>query len=283
MKDVGPVKDNLERATAPDSSLYSSPSRDATSPPDASARSGLDLPKMGAEVGFQVVNDDDVPPFRASGLVSLMLGLLSASALIAWQMLVLPVAAIGFGIFALRKWTGPRPAGTAAAVIGLVLASCFGAGGLAIPLAKRATIGKQAEFFARQYLELMGKGDIELVAELRKEARNRQVSSMNLRELYKKEALAKTDMERAESQNSEQEAIQLAGPNIHWELAEPSRVFSYYGMERVETIWVDPSSTVKEKVVVEMQWAPDDENNVGNWHVNNFHFYRELIYAPSVL
>lgn len=283
MKDIGPVKDNLEPASARGTSLYSSPSRDSQSLRGTSAESGLDLPRMGAEVGFQVVNDDDVPPFRASGLVSLMLGLLSASALVAWQMLVLPIAAIAFGVFALRKWTGPRPAGTTAAVIGLLLASCFGAGGLAIPLAKRATVGKQGEFFARQYLQLMGKGDIELASELRKEARNRQVSSMNLRELYKKEDLAKTDMQREESRHAEQDTIQLAGPNIPWTLAERPRVYSYYGMERVETIWFDPSGKVTEKVVVEMQWAPDEMNNIGNWHVNNIHFYRDLIFAPSVL
>lgn len=283
MKNIGPVQDNLEPASARGSSLYSSPSRDANSLRGPSASSGLDLPRMGAEVGFQVVNDDDVPPFRASGLVSLLLGLLSASALIAWQMLVLPIAAILFGVFALRKWTGPRPAGTTAAVIGLLLASCFGAGGLAIPLAKRATVGKQAEFFARQYLELIGNGDVELASELRKEARNRQVASMNLKELYRKEALAKSETEPEENRNSEQDAIQLAGPNIPWELVERPRVYSYYGMERVETIWFDPSGKLTEKVVIELQWSPDDKNNIGNWHVNNFHFYRDLIYAPSVL
>lgn len=90
-------------------------------------------------------------------------------------------------------------------------------------------------------------------------------------------------MEREESRSAEQDTIQLAGPNIDWELAERPRVFSTYGVERVATTWIDPSGKVKEKVVIEMQWSPDDETNIGNWHVNNLHFYRDLIYAPSVL
>tara|TARA_A100001391_G_scaffold163267_1_gene122714 strand:- start:190 stop:909 length:720 start_codon:yes stop_codon:yes gene_type:complete len=239
---------------------------------------------MGAEIGFQVVSEDDVPPFRASGLICLVLGLLSASALVAWQMLILPLAAIAFGVFALRKSDGPKPAGTTAAVIGLVLASCFGAGGITIPMAKRSTMASQAEYFGREYLELIGRGDVELAAELRKEARNRQVKGMNLREAYRAEQIASASKgEEDQHSNAEQDAIELAGPDIQWELAERPRVYMHYGIERVETIWFDPSGTVKEKVVVELQWSPDEAKNIANWHVNNFHFYRDLIFAPSVL
>lgn len=238
---------------------------------------------MGAEVGFQVVSEDDTPPFRASGLVCFVLGLLSAAAMVAWQMLILPIAAIAFGIFALRKWHGQRPAGTTVAVIGLILASCFGAGGLALPLAKRATLANQAQYFARQYLELLGRGDIELATELRKEVRNRQVEGMNLIEAYRKDELAQSEMEREENRNPEQEAIELAGPDIQWELAQSPRVYQHYGIQRVETLWADPSGTIKEQVVVDMQWSPDEKQGIGNWHVHRSNFYREVIYAPSVL
>ncbi len=264
-------------------SLYESASPTQHAARESRATSGLDLPKMGAEVGFQVVSEDDVPPMRASGLICLILGVLSVSAMVAWQMLMLPIAAIAVGIFALRKWHGRRPAGTTAAVVGLVLASCFGAGGLTLPLAKRHTMAQQGEYFARQYLELIGRGDIELAAELRKEKRNRQVKGMNLREAYKKDEVAKSSISTEEEQNVERDAIQLAGPGIKWELAWPARVYRYYGMERVETVWVDPSGKIPEKVLIGLQWSPDDENEVGNWHVHQFNYYRELIYAPSVL
>ncbi len=241
------------------------------------------MPRMGAEVGFQVVSEDDVPPFRASGLVCLVLGLLSASAMVAWQMLILPIAAIAFGVFALRRWHGRRPAGTTVAVIGLVLASCFGAGGLALSLAKQSTLGNQGEYFARQYLELIGNGDLALAAELGKEARDRQVKGMNLNEAYKEDEMAKSKMEREEAQSMEQDTIELAGPNINWEMAQSPRVYLHHGVQHVETQWLDPSGKIKEKVIVDMQWSPDEEHEIGNWHVNACYFYHETVYAPSVL
>ncbi|TWT55893.1 RnfABCDGE type electron transport complex subunit D [Allorhodopirellula solitaria] len=277
------MKDSVEPSTSPGNPVNSSTAESGSSRRAASSRSGLDLPKMGAEVGFQVVSDDDVPPFRASGLICLVLGLLSASAMVAWQMLILPLAAIAFGVFALRKWSGRRPAGTTAAVIGLLLASCFAAGGLTIPLAKHRTMAGQAEYFARQYLELIGRGDTELALELRKQARNRQVESMNLKEAYRRDEVAKTEMEREEEQNMEMDSIQLAGPNIPWELAQTSRVYMHYGQERVETVWIDPTGKIEEKVRVELQWTPDERNGLGNWHVYMLSYYREVIYAPSVL
>jgi hypothetical protein len=277
------MKDSTEQATSTNRSLYSSSPISGKSAQDASADKAFSLPKMGAEVGYQVVSDDDVPPFRASGLVCFVLGILSFWATIAWQMLIIPFAAIIFGIVAMRKWQGQRPAGTTVAVIGLLLASFFGATGLTVPLAKRNTMGKQAEYFAREFLELAGRGDVELVAELRKEARNRQVKGMNIKEAYEKDQIARASLEEGSSSDSVVNEIRLAGPNIQWELAEPVRVYMYYGMERADTYWIDPSGTIKEKVQVELQWTPDDANNVGHWHVNLFQYWRELLVAPSVL
>jgi len=250
---------------------------------DGSKTDGFSIPKMGAEVGYQVVSEDEVPPFRASGLICLVLGLLGFSALVAWQMLILPIAAIVFGVIAMRPWQGRRPAGTTAAVIGLVLASGFLAAGFTIPFAKKSTMGGQAEYFAREFLELVGNGDIELASELQKEARNRQVKEMNLIKQYQEDLIAREQSDEGPSNGGATDQISAAGPDIPWELAQSPRVFVKYNTEKVDTLWVDPTGEVGEKVHVELQWTPNEETGKADWHVTSFHFHRELIVAPSIL
>ncbi|MFG0255225.1 MAG: hypothetical protein ACF787_09010 [Rhodopirellula sp. JB053] len=242
----------------------------------------FDVPRMGAEVGYEEASDDDIPPFRTSGVVCLILGMLSFAATVAWQMLILPLAAIGFGVFALRKWSGQRPAGTTVAVIGLLLACGFGAAGVTIPMAKRKTMGDQGVYFAKEYLKLVGRGDYELALELRKEARNRQVSEMNLQKAYAEDPVARESMETV-TESGLVESVKQAGPDIPWELAEPPRVFVKYNNERVDTYWVDPTGKVKDKIQVLMQWTPSEKTGKGEWHVNLFQVARELLVAPSVL
>ncbi|MBB3207561.1 hypothetical protein FHS27_003386 [Rhodopirellula rubra] len=271
------MTDSQEKSGSTGSSLYAPKSGS-----DSQADSLFSIPRMGAEVGYDVATDDDVPPFRTSGLVCFILGLLSFSATVAWQMLILPIAAIIFGVIAMRRWTGQRPAGTTVAVIGLLLASGFGAAGVAIPMAKNKTMGDQAVYFAGEYLELVGRGDTELALELRKEARNRQVNEMNLQKAYAEDPIARETMEN-ESENAMIESIRKAGSDIPWELAEPPRVFVKYNNERVDTYWVDPSGRVKDKIQILMQWTPNEKTNTGEWHVNLFQVARELIVAPSVL
>lgn len=239
------------------------------------------IPRMGAESGYQLISDEEVPPLRASGIVCLILGLLSFWATVAWQMLIIPILAIIFGVIAMRKWGEVRPAGTTAAAIGLVLASGFGAAGIAIPAMKQNTLGQQAEYFGRQFLELCGEGETELVLELQKPAKNRQLGSMDLEKAYSEDAVAAQQMEAA----SEGLASTIAefGPDIEWELAQPVRVFFKYGIEKADTYWIDPSGKVTQTVQVLMEWHPNEVDGTGQWHVSLFQYHRELIVAPSVL
>lgn len=250
-------------------------------PPEQSSAERFSVPKMGSEVGYQVVSDDDVPPMRASGLVCLGLGLLSFSAILAWQMLIFPIAAIFFGMIALRRWSGRRPAGVAAAAVGLALASGFGALGVTIPMAKRMTLGNQAEYFAREFLEVVGNGDMELAMELQKSVQDRQVKEMNLEMAYEKDEIAHESIEET-STSKIMSDILSAGPDVPWELAEPVRVYAKYNVDRVNTYWLDPSGQVEGKVQVELQWTPDEETGVANWHVDRFGFYHEPVVAPSI-
>ena len=253
----------------------------STSEASPAGLKSLAVPRMGAESGYQLVSEDEVPPLRASGIVCFVLGALSFWATVAWQMLIIPILAIIFGIVAMRKWGSIRPAGTTVAVIGLVLASAFGAIGVMLPVMKQQTLGKQAEYFANEFLELCGEGEIELALELQKNAANRQLANMNLKEAYAEDDVASSQME--EAGNGLIDEISAAGPDIEWELAEPVRVFFKYGIEKADTYWIDPSGKVKQKIQVLLEWHPNEGEQTGQWHVALFQHYRELIVAPSIL
>lgn len=239
------------------------------------------IPRMGAEAGYQLISEEDVPPLRASGIVCLIFGMLSFWAAVAWQMLIIPILAIVFGVIAMRKWGDVRPAGTTAAVIGLLLASGFGALGVMIPVMKQQTLGKQAEYFAHEFLELCGNGEKELALELQKPVGNRQLGTMNLEKAYEEDEVAREQMEGASGGIVDQ--IIAAGPDVDWQLAQPVRVFVQYGTEKADTYWIDPSGTIDQKVQILLEWHPDETNDTGQWHVALFQFHRELIVAPSVL
>lgn len=251
-------------------------SEDQTSVLDSPA-----IPRMGAESGYQLVSEEEVPPLRASGIVCLILGLLSFWATIAWQMLIIPILAIVFGVIAMRKWGNVRPAGTSVAVIGLLLASGFGAAGIMIPAMKQHTLGNQAEYFAREFLELCGNGEKELALELQKPVQNRQLGTMDLEKAYAEDAVAREQME--ESSGGMIDTVMAAGPDIQWELAQPVRVFFKYGIEKADTYWIDPSGKIGQKIRILLEWHPKEDGNTGQWHVALFQFHRELIVAPSIL
>lgn len=239
------------------------------------------IPRMGAESGYQMISEEDVPPLRTSGIVCFIFGLLSFWALVAWQMLIFPVLAIIFGTIAMRKWGRVRPAGTTIAVIGLILASGFGAVGVAMPVLKQRTLGKQAEYFASEFLELCGKGEVELALELQKPFQNRQLKTMDLEKAYESDSIASSEME--EAGDSMVSTIHELGPNIDWKLAEPVRVFYKYGVEKADTYWIDPSGEYDQKVQILLEWHPNDQDQTGQWHVAQFQLFRELIVAPSIL
>ncbi|SMP41902.1 hypothetical protein SAMN06265222_101673 [Neorhodopirellula lusitana] len=239
------------------------------------------IPRMGAEDGYQLVDEEDVPPLRASGIVCFILGLLSFWATVAWQMLILPIVAIIFGIIAMRKWGKVRPAGTTAAVLGLVLASAFGAAGIVIPTMKQRTLGKQAEYFAREFLEVVGDGEVELALELQKQARNRQLGTMDLKKAYANDKVASE--QREDATEGMVSTIGALGPDIEWELAEPVRVFFKYGIEKADTYWIDPSNKESRKIQILLEWHPNETDKTGQWNVSLFQYHRELIVAPTVL
>lgn len=234
------------------------------------------IPRMRSESELEVIVED-VPPVRPSGFISLFLGVASFAAPIGRPALILPALAIVFGLFALRKREGLRAVGTTPAIIGLILASFFGACGIAVPWMKSKTMGDQATYFASQFLELASRGEESLVKELQREFRNRHITTTKLDEVYQDESA-----ESAEAGPGIYDQIFEAGPDVDFVLDRPVQVFQRYGNEKVDTVWTDRSGKIKQPVQIEMQWIKDPDGN-GQWHVSLFQFYREPIYAESNL
>ncbi|MFG0266009.1 MAG: hypothetical protein ACF8AM_12800 [Rhodopirellula sp. JB055] len=119
-----------------------------------------DVPKMGAEAGYEEVVVEEVAPVRISAFIGLFIALTSFTAAVGKPMLVLPLLAIAFCLFALRKHSGAtKPVGTTAARLGLILACLFGSMGFFVHYMKYRTLGDQATYFAQQYVELAANGE----------------------------------------------------------------------------------------------------------------------------
>ena len=242
------------------------------------------VPRMGAEAGYGV--EETPPPLRVSGYVCLILGLASFFALFGPGALVIPLLAILSGFFALRGYGEQVPAGLKPARVGLVLAFGFGSAGLAIPLMKSYTLGRQAEQFARDYIEMIARGEFEVAMELQKAHYDRFPSTMPLKAYYAQQEA--TDEDSPESpirdfRNSGlNKTIKIRGPGAEWRLAKPVRVHSHYGLQLAEVVLKDPTGEVESDIVVELRYRIDEQGD-GQWNVERAMFDADVIVAPSIL
>ncbi|MEO9935210.1 hypothetical protein [Rhodopirellula bahusiensis] len=241
-----------------------------------------DVPRMGAESGYEAVVVDDVAPVRISAFIGFLISLTSFTAAVAKPMLVLPALAFVICLFALRKHDGKaKPVGTMVARIGLVLACLFGSTGFFVHYLKYRTLGDQASYFAQQYLELAANGEEALALELQKSAPNRQVSTMKLDAAYEMDQSAQEQLENFRS--GAYADVKRVGPDVEWELDRRPRVFQKYGREKVDTYWRDPTGQFKGVIQIELQWTPSRDEDESDWQVSLFQVERELIVAPAVL
>ncbi|TWU03015.1 hypothetical protein Pla52n_41040 [Stieleria varia] len=238
---------------------------------------------MSAETGF--VLDETEAPLRISGFIGLLMGVLSIFSIVAMPMLIAAVAAIAFGLFALRRWDSEsRPVGTTPARIGILLAVLFGSAGIALPMTKQAMVGAQAEKFAKEYVRVIANGDLEYALELRKRFTNRYLASMPLQQFY----LGSSDASQVMQEFREESltgALQDLGPDAEWKVVQATRIFHHYGRNMAEVVMeakTPPGANpMKIRVVMEYFFHPDD--GAIEWHIDNCGYYRERIVAESVL
>ncbi len=236
--------------------------------------------RMGAEAGYDI--DELQAPVRFSGFVCILFGLLSVFCLLGRPLLLLPLAAILFGAIALRRSDFGVPVGTMAAKIGLLLAVGFGACGFFLPWSKVQTLGGQAEFFVKQFLELTGKGEWELVAELQKPYKDRFLPTMPLKEFYVVNTTAAENLVQMR-ENGVLEELHKQSEFTDWQLSQTPRVFTRWGRQMVDTLWVDKSGTNNQTLQVELEYIVDKQTDIGHWHVTLCQYHRERLVAESIL
>lgn len=237
------------------------------------------VPRMHAEAGFE--QEDSAPPLRVSGFICLLFGALSFFSTMGQPMLVFSLLGIVFGIFALRRSGGQTPVGTRPAMLGVILAVGFGACGLFIPWMKTMTLGRQAEKFSRDYMEVVARGENEFAMELRKDYVNRYPTTMSLKQHYNMTEDGSRQLEEFESESTN-ETFRNRGPNAEWVLDRPTRVYYSYGREHAEVVWTDPTGETEARIQFFLEYRPDSKGD-GQWHIDVVQPYRELIVAESVL
>jgi len=238
------------------------------------------VPRLGAEHSFEAVADQQVPSLRWTGIAAVFFGCISFTAVVAWQMLVIPVVAIVLGVIALRPHRGPKPVGTRPAVLGLMLACGFGACGLMLPWLKHNYMASEAVHFSRQFLQLVSAGDLPFVMEMHRSPNQRQMPETDLDDYYQR--LDRTSFDRSIAgfadfvQQTEAGAfseIRQYGDSLEWELARPPEFYQKYSTERALTVWRDRSGKLDREVVIELLWHPGEDDQA-QWSVKQFEFVR---------
>lgn len=246
---------------------------------------------MSAESGYEVVDDDK--PLRISGFIAAILGVISGFTIVALPVLAIAIAAVLFGLFALRKSDGTGvPVGTTAARLGIFLAVLFGSCGVGRSYFKSQTLGNQAEYFARQYIKLISSGNEIYARELQKNYVNRFLKTMPLTERY---ALEEEKAKQMRDQSGEQAPTDDGGsedtgaflkkyPADHnWLLDRPVRVFSKYGSQKADVVFAYDDSEKPTRVRILLVYLVNKDNDNGEWHVELVMPYRERIVAETVL
>lgn len=209
------------------------------------------------------------PPIRFSGFFALLFALLSVFCLIAPGLIAFPLAAIALGVLALRPSRGPEPVGRTPARIAIVLAVGLGVCGVTMFLLRGQTLGEQAVYFSRQFLDVVAEGHHEYALELKKVESKRSLPTTPLKELYQREEVASESLKLFRDDQATR-FVETAGPDARWELAGPPRTHRYRGVDKVETIWFDRDRPGASRVRVVLEYLPDHDELQGHWAVHTF-------------
>ncbi len=247
---------------------------------------------MSSEAEFEPEVEDS--ELRVSGFIALLLAILSAFTIVAIPMVGFAIAAIAFGMFALRKHASASPpVGTTPARIAIVLAVLLGSWGTSLYAMKRHTLGSQAEYFARQFVRVASSGNEIYASELQKSYVNRFLKTMPLEEHYRQQRLKREKMleedppmrEMLELEEADTTVLDLTKyPVDHpWELARPVRVYYHYGRQMAEVILSDGAPQNPYRLRILLEYMVHKDRGSGEWYVESCVPYRKQLVAESVL
>ncbi|MEL6107812.1 MAG: hypothetical protein AAFU85_17445 [Planctomycetota bacterium] len=246
---------------------------------------------MSAEAGFE--GDEDGATLRVSGFLALLAAVISGFGVVAPAMAAFAALAIGFGVFALRKSDAKTPpVGTTAARLAVALALLLGSCALARPLIKRYMLGRQAEYFAREFVKVASQGNEAYVAELQKSYVNRFLKTMPLEAQYQEQRERINQMRlRDGDAGGGMEAPELSSiglvsgysPDHEWFLDRPVHVFYTYGRTMARVVLASDRSEKPFRIMVLMEYLVHKDRGTLEWHVDTFQAHQERLVAESVL
>ncbi|MGV3484360.1 MAG: hypothetical protein ACO1RT_08075 [Planctomycetaceae bacterium] len=227
-------------------------------------RSIFATPAMSAE-GEPAV-ELEVAPVRLSGLIALGLGLLSFVAVLGAPLIIVPIVAAAFALFALRPYPGERPVGIVAAWIGLFCAVMFGVWGISERHFKDKAMGAQATRFAGEWLRLVGQGDLELALELQVHPSRRQPESMPLADYYQRSTAGIDLLKQFKEQEVMPRLIEL-GTRPQWQPARAPKVYTLYGRELTQTVWRDTTGSYPQLIKIVLEYLPQQSSTTAQWKI----------------
>ena len=234
-----------------------------------------------------VFTDTELPaeelsgPFRPSGLLCLILGIVSASALASPSLLIIPVVAILIGVFALRpaRDRSLPPSGRGLAVLGIGTALFFASWSWSYFNAKTNFLVQDGRSFAVQWLETLRHGPTEYAFELTQLKAARQMESMPLEQYYTPENQMQFEQFDAFINGPAVSAVTSATTDPVWELDKVVSSYQIHQSEYIAFSFVDTTETVEPILIVlccspvfDSLGKPDPTKPV-EWHVAEFSFY----------
>ena len=237
------------------------------------------VPRLGSDTGLDVVQDPT--PVRISGFLCAALGVLSVFCLLGRPLLVFPFLAVVAGLIALRPSGPAKPVGTTAAKIGMLLAIGFGSSGFFLPQFLQKQLGGEAAVFAREYLEVIARGELELAMELSRNYQSRNLETTPLKEHYSQDEKAKEAMTRFR-RSDVIASIQRSGLEADWVLDRRPRVYESYGRQLVDLHWVDRTGKNEDTILITMEYQVDP-SGAGQWSVDSCLIYHPPVFADRVV
>ena len=251
---------------------------------------------MSAETGYE---EEVTQPLRVSGFLSVLFALVGIMAFAVPLMVLLPLIGLAFALFGLRRFSGPVPVGYGAAALGLVLCLFIGSCAFFLHFIRDMSLASQAEYFARQYVGLVARGESELALELKKAPINRFLSDMPLEQYYENAEAQAREMAEKNPENAElkdraniREAFMNEAANKHfydagldaeWELERATRIYHQYGRNLADVILVRKFDGKNFPVLITLAYQIDKETGDYQWHVDNCVPYTERLVAESIL
>lgn len=214
-------------------------------------------------------------PFRVSGLLALLFGGISFSALFSTNLLFLPALAVLFAVIALRPERDPnvRPVGRSLAWIGATLALFFAGWSIAHHTIRTRFLATEGQHVARNWLGVLASGQPELAHELTLTAGARQFESMSLEEYYAGDTHL-SDPYRQFLTQPPVVAILNTGDSLQWKFVGIVTEGRTYGADHVQLRFEELSGTIDRPLHISVERGPEEDGKV-QWRVTNFAFVDE--------